>query len=477
MHVVIALADVGSGVQLEESLVQAGIAAKWDRTLADGPRGGAGCDVVVLDGDHLGKRLAEVADRWRAHVSVPGVVAIGASLVAREQAPHARVTLLAPTASPATLAGAIREAAKLRLATGMRWPVLRAALRLPPADNDLAAWPATLLAARNVDLEVPRAALRWHAGDYATPTPVLEQLRDERILTVPELETLAHVDGTSTVQRLVRLGPLDPLQSARLLWALVSLGALELTPEVRDVATPQRRALDEIRHHLRARTQRLETATYYDVLEVTPLAEYPELEAAYQLVAARYSPDALARFDLGALASQSASTWALIEKARMVLVDHAARGRYHDWLRANLPQLQTRWAIEQAAAKAAADAFARGQRALGEGDVHRAMGDLAMACRQHPGHPEYESNLAWARLRVQVASGRDQREAALAERATIERILLGCRPWPRALIALALVCAAASDAEAAHWHLHVALTIDPNVAHGSQLAHRLGLRR
>jgi hypothetical protein len=160
-----------------------------------------------------------------------------------------------------------------------------------------------------------------------------------------------------------------------------------------------------------------------------------------------------------------------------VLVDHAARGRYHDWLRANLPQLQTRWAIEQAAGKAAAEAFARGQRALGGGDVHRAMGDLAMACRHHPGHPEYEANLAWARLRVQVASGRDQREAALAERATIEDVLLGCRPWPRALIALALVCAAGSDADAARWHLHVALTIDPNVAHGSQLAQRLGMRR
>src|SRR5262249_44127834 len=150
---------------------------------------------------------------------------------------------------------------------------------------------------------------------------------------------------------------------------------------------------------------------------------------------------------------------------------------YHDWLRANLPKLQTRWAIEQPAAKAAAEAFVRGQRALGEGDVHRAMGDLAMACRHHAGHPEYEANLAWARLRVQVASGRDQREAALAERQTIEQVLLGCRPWPRALIALALVCAAAADADAARWHLHVALTIDPNVANGSQLAQRLGLRR
>ena len=476
MNVLLAVVDVGAGVQLEEALNQAGIAAKWDQASADGPRA-TGADVVVLDADHLGKRLAQVAEQWRDHPSVPGLVAIGASARAREQAPQARVTLLAPSASASTLTAAIKEAAKLRLASGMRWTVLRAALRLAPAENEPAAWPGTLLAARNVDLEIARAALRWHAQHYATPTERLEQLRAERILTVPELETIAHVDGTLTVQRLVRVGPLDPMQTARVLWALASMGAIELTPEVRDVSSYQRRALDEIRNHLRVREQRLAKSTYYDVLELTPLAEYPDIEAGYQLVASRYSPAALERFDLAELAAQVTPTWELIEKARSVLVDHAARGRYHDWLRQKLPELRTSWAIEPNAVKQAADAFVRGQRALAEGDVHRAMGDLAMACRHHPDHPDYEAHLAWARLRVQVASGKDQREAATAERATVERVLAGCRPWPRALVALALLCAAQGDADSARWHLHVALTIDPNVALGSQLAQRLGLRR
>src|SRR5205814_1011628 len=155
------------------------------------------------------------------------------------------------------------------LASGMRWPVLRAALALPPTENEPAEWQPTLVAARNVDLEIARAALRWHAQHYATPTTLLDQLRAERILTVPELETLAHVDGTLTVQRLVKVGPLDPLQIARVLWALASLGAIELTAEVRDTTTYARRALDEIRAHLRARDQRLDKATYYDVLELT----------------------------------------------------------------------------------------------------------------------------------------------------------------------------------------------------------------
>ena len=40
MHVLIAVADVGSGVQLEEALNRAGFAARWDAGEVDGPRAG-----------------------------------------------------------------------------------------------------------------------------------------------------------------------------------------------------------------------------------------------------------------------------------------------------------------------------------------------------------------------------------------------------------------------------------------------------
>ena len=115
--------------------------------------------------------------------------------------------------------------------------------------------------------------------------------------------------------------------------------------------------------------------------------------------------------------------------------------------------------------------------ALGDGDVHKAMSELAMACRFAPGHPDYEANLAWARYRVQVGSGRDREEAAQTERKAVEGYLLGCRPWPRALVALALLCLAAGDAEAARWHLRIALAVDPSVPAAAQLAQRLGMRR
>jgi hypothetical protein len=473
----IALADVGPGVQLEEGLTQAGIDARWDAARADGPTGAATAGVVVLDADHLGARLGAVADAWRDQPTLPGVIAIGASKQARELAPRARVTLLAPTAQLSTVAEAIREAQKLRLASNLKWPLLRAAVVLPPADESPDEWQPTLAASRDVDVEIPRAALRWHARDYVTPTDKLDELRAERVLTVPELATLALVDGTRTVQTIVKAGPLDPTQIARLLWALASMGALELTPEVRDLATPQRRALDEIRAHVRARAARLGSSTYYDVLEITPLAERAEIDAAYRLIGWRFSPKALSRFDLGELAPSVLSMWETVDKARATLLDHAARGRYHDWLRKHAGTLQTRWAVEQADAKAAIEAFARGQRALGAGDVHRAMSELATSCRLHPGHPDYEANLAWARYRVQVASGRDQVEAATAERHAVELVLVGCRPWARALVALALLCIASSDVEAARWHIRTALTVDPAVPAAAQLAHRLGIQR
>ncbi|MBA2540122.1 MAG: hypothetical protein H0V17_10845 [Deltaproteobacteria bacterium] len=475
--VLIALADIGPAMPHEEQLIAAGVDAKWDAQLADGPRGSTDAMVVLVDADHLGTRLVEVTERWREQASVPGVIAIGGSAVAREQAPRARVTLLSSSARKETIFAAIKEAAKMRLASGMRWPVLRAASGLPPITESRQHWQQTLAAARAVDIEIPRSALRWHAAHYVTPTAKLDELREERVLTVPELEASRVIDGTRTVQSLVRMGPLDPLQTARMLWALGSMGALDFTPEIRDVTTGARRLISDLRAHLRARSERLEKSTFYDVLELTPLAEYEEIEAAYQSVASRFAPQVLDAHDLSELQALVRPMWELVEKARSVLVDHAQRGRYHDFLRQKIDTLHTVWAIDPSAVTAAAEAFVRGQRALGEGDVHKAMSDLAVACRHFPGHPDYEANFAWARYRVQVSSGRDRVEGAVHERKQIEELLVGRRPWPRALVPLALLCAAGNDADSARWHLHTALTIDPTIPAAAQLAQRLGMRR
>src|SRR5207253_2492342 len=136
-------------------------------------------DVVLVDADRLGARLAEIVDAWRTRPTVPGVLAIGADRSARDHAARAHAALVAPGATPAVLVAAIRDAHELRLAGAMRWPLLRAALYLPAADDEPTAWQPTLAAARVVDIEIPRAALRWHVHDYATPTARLDELRDD----------------------------------------------------------------------------------------------------------------------------------------------------------------------------------------------------------------------------------------------------------------------------------------------------------
>ena len=94
-------------------------------------------------------------------------------------------------------------------------------------------------------------------------------------------------------------------------------------------------------------TARLEGSTFYDVLEVSPLAEIDEIDAAAQSAALRFAPEVLATHELSDLAGLVQPTWELVIKAHAVLVDHAQRGRYHDWLRQKLPELRTVWAMNR----------------------------------------------------------------------------------------------------------------------------------
>jgi hypothetical protein len=232
------------------------------------------------------------------------------------------------------------------------------------------------------------------------------------------------------------------------------------------------------RNHLRARQARLERSTFYDVLEVTPAAEAEDIEQGYELVARRYAPTVLGALDLGDLAGLVDPMWQQLEKARAVMHDIAARGRYNDWLRTKWSEVRTRWAIETGAQQQAIEAWGRGQRALGDGDVHRAVGELAAAARNHPGHPDYEANLAWARFRVAIGrDDADRGELARRERGNAEAAMAGTRPWPRANVALALLCAADNDPDSARWHLAEALAIDPALPAAQQLMARLSGRR
>jgi hypothetical protein len=482
-RVLLALSDLGLGIQLQESLEGRGVPVRLDGAVATGPtaahQGGAELeDVVVLDADFLGTRLLEVADAWRRIDPAPALLALGSTATAAASAAAARCQLVGAGDDADSFLRAAAEAMRLRFAGSMTRGLARRALELAQVGEPIADAAQIVGAARALPVEVAKEALRWHARSYVCGNPeMIAALREVRALTIPEVEFVAHLDGTYTVQTLVKAGPIDGWHAARLLWSLTSVGAAVVTPEPCDQATPRRRALTMIRRHLRARQARLEKGTFYDVLEVTPAVETDDIEAAYELVGRRYAPQVLAPYDLGDLAGVPDGLWLQVEKARSVMHDMSARGRYNDWLQSRWGELRTRWAIESGAAQAAVDAWQRGQRALGEGDVHRAVGELAAAARNHPGHPDYEANLAWARYRT--AGGRpeaDRAEIARRERGNAEAAYLGCRPWPRAMLALALLCAADGDPETARWHLQEALAIDPNLPAAQQLLQRLGRR-
>ena len=207
---------------------------------------------------------------------------------------------------------------------------------------------------------------------------------------------------------------------------------------------------------------------------MTPAAETEEIVAAVERLEHRYGVGHTSGFDLGDCAALAGPCWDQIERARKVLIDIAARGRYNDWLRTRWSELRTAWAIDADSATSAAEAYTRAQHALAGGDVHRALSEAAAAARHHPGHPDYEAGLAWTRYRVDVIGGADAAVAAHRERVVATAATCGVRPRPRALIALALLCVADRDPDAARWHLREVLAIDPQSPAARQLFARLG---
>ncbi len=352
------------------------------------------------------------------------------------------------------------------------------ALGLPTDGESLEASSRLVAGARKADVEMVREALRWHAAEYATASPEwIARLREARTLTIPEVEFTSILDGTHCLQTVLRGGRLEPWQAARFVWALASIGALVFSPEPPDESTTRRRRLTQIRAHLRARQARLERTTYYDVLEVTLGSTPAHVAQAVEALALRYSPERLARLDLATVTPLVEPTWRQIGEARKALGDVTLRGRYNDWW-PRQKALSTEWGRREIDAAGAAQAMARGQRALVAGQLFKSVSDMAAACRMHPDHPDYEASLAWARFRADSSRSPDDKAAlARRERAVAETALAGHRPWPRALLALGLLCVADGDADAARWHLHEALAVDPNLPAARQLLQRIGNAR
>jgi len=474
--VALALDDVGLAVPLQEILEAAGHRVLWSPPLVDGPDqlpAGARIDVVVL-AERRGQPYGDGLERWRDLDPPPGVLAVVMSDAGRAAAEGARVPLVASTAQPAEVAAAVKRALALRWSGRLAPGYARGHLGLA-AEADRAADAARVIAAarERADLDVVREALRWYALHYVAATSLVAELRERRALEIPEVDSVRLMDGTRTAQTLVRTAPIGPAQAGRLLWALACAGAVTFTPEPPDLSTTERRATAMARAHLRARAVRAERATLYDLLELTPAAGAAEIDHACKMLAIRYAPERLAKLDLGDAAPLVQPIWQAVLRARRILNDPADRLRYNEALGRKRAEIDSAWVLGPHDRARAEESFARGQRALVSGEPFKAVSEMAAAARAHADHPDYEASLAWARYRAELARGKPREETARAERARAEEALLGRRPWPRALVALALLCAADEDPDAARWHLGEALACDPTLPAARQLLGRL----
>lgn len=467
-------------VQLQEELEGAGYRVRWDAARGHGPADApVDADVVLITAGTSDRELHDAVRAWHDADPPPALLLIGSRDSEREAAARVQVAYVSTTDSTAALSDAIQQALKVRFAGGLTSSSpLKVALRAlgqSTAGDEADLQVRVIAGARKADVETVREALRWHARKYAAVDPdFVAAMRERRALTIPEVEFTAFLDGTLTLQTALKAGKLEPWQAARFVWALASAGALTFTDEPPDQSSSRRRRVTQARLHLRARAGRLERASYYDVLEVTLDASARHVEHAAQMLALRYHPDRLERLDLSEVAPLVRPIWDGILEARSVLLDVATRARYGDWM-AQQRDMRSEWSDPRINAAEAANMMGRGQQSLVSGKPFQAVSDMASACRLHPQHPDYEASLAWARFRADSSKNSDDRAAiATRERAIAEHSLAGHRPWPRALLALGLLCVAEGDADAARWHLHEALECDPNLPAAKQLLQRIG---
>ena len=330
----------GPGVQLEEQLNKAGARRALGRRsrpmarAARSPR--RSC---VIDADHLGDRLAAVAEQWRDQPSVPGR---GRDRRRRRPRASRRRTRGSRWSrrprSSRRWSTAIQEAAKLRLASGMRWAVLRAARKLPPIEDAparVAADAARRAQGRHRD-PAHRAALARHplrdADAAARRAP-----RASACSPSPSSRPRRSSTARSPCRRLVRLGPArSAADRAVPVDAGLDRRARASRPRSATSRRPPRRMLARAaRAPARARRRGSSAARSTTSSRSRRSPSTRRSRTAYRLVGAAVRAEGARRGttsrDLAALVKPM---WELVEKARSVLVDHAARGRYHDWLRA-----------------------------------------------------------------------------------------------------------------------------------------------
>jgi CheY-like chemotaxis protein/DnaJ-domain-containing protein 1 len=320
-----------------------------------------------------------------------------------------------------------------------------------------------------------------YQDEYAAPSPAFDESRGRLRFTAREQRFLAQIRGDRTIRALVGGGTLDRVHALQVIYALLTVDALELTkdPVVAAVEArpPSGRArtspatkVDPAREDVLSRHLRLSGRTHYEVLGVDPRAPQGEIERAYQTLSARYSPDRLVTMGLGDVHEQATEMWARITIAYETLRDPIRRDAYDQTLPSKGPPTSR---TSRQAALQAESAFQAGLRELAADRTAQAVAELQRAARLVPGEPEYACYEIWASCLRAIGGGAEPRETARRARSRIEAAMVDRRPRARTHYVLALVCQMIGDLDAARAHVHACLAFDPTFAEARRLSEAL----
>ena len=368
-RVSLALEDVGLAMPLQEALESAGHIVTWSPPLAKGPQAiedGWADDVVVVN-EAATDNIRALIDAWRDREPPPAVLAVITSPEGEVAANQAHAVMVPASSPTEAIAAAVPRAMALRYAGRLSAGFARGALGLPSGAQDS----QILAAARGVDARMIKEALGWYAAHYCSVSDErVAALREQRALQIPEVELTKKIDGASCLQTLVKAGPLDGPASARFLWALASIGVMRFSPEPPDLSTLRRRAVAMTRQHVRARHARMNTTTYYDLLEVSPEATPQEIDHACRMLGVRFLPKRLAELDLSDVTPMVEPLWQHILQARATLSDPTERLKYNAMLHDHPHDCP--WAKGPYDLQRAEQSFARAQQHLVNGDAFKA---------------------------------------------------------------------------------------------------------
>jgi DNA-binding response OmpR family regulator/tetratricopeptide (TPR) repeat protein len=304
-----------------------------------------------------------------------------------------------------------------------------------------------------------------------------------------ELQLLAKMDGSRTVAELRALALLPPLDTQRLLYALLAAQMVELRNTRREAPPPPQEGVsaveavseeigeaddgeealeleDEVtededsalRERLLGTLAAMKRMDFFELLGVRKDASAEEVRRAHRELVREYHLDKFVGSSSAEVRELATTVQELLSSARDALVDAGARADY----RAKLGTGGVRHEVGEAVGRMlqAESTFRRGQQLLEVGDAVGARPLFEEAVQLQPEEGEFVAYLGWARFQ---SSPDSPKEAQLA-RAALERAVQLSPTLEKAHLFLGYVLKAMGRAEEATRAFERALECNPSSA-------------